>query len=87
MNIETNIVEIYYFADDFSKEYSKMIKNSRLVPDDGKKHRDKPSKQPHVEEITILVAFHLGEFRNLKPIYRIHIRTCTFRYALRRVDS
>lgn len=27
MNIDANIVEIYYFVDDFVKEYSKIIKN------------------------------------------------------------
>ena len=29
MNIDANIVEIYYFVDDFVKEYSKIIKNGR----------------------------------------------------------
>ena len=31
MNIDANIVEIYYFVDDFVKEYSKIIKNKTLV--------------------------------------------------------
>lgn len=42
MNIDANIVEIYYFVDDFVKEYSKIIKNACISSNDGKKHRNKP---------------------------------------------
>ena len=42
MNIDANIVEIYYFVDDFVKKYSKIIKMLVLVQMMAKKHRNKP---------------------------------------------
>ena len=41
MDIDANIVEIYY-VDDFVKEYSKTIKNTCIGSNDVKKHRNKP---------------------------------------------
>lgn len=80
MNIDANIVEIYYFVDDFVKEYSKIIKNACISSNDGKKHRNKPSKLSMAEVITIMITFHLGGFRNLKHYYEFYVKKHLSKY-------
>jgi len=67
--ISTKLVEIFYLADEFCKEFYKVMEGHLLPNDNGKKHRNKPSKLSDAEVITILTAFHLGNFRNLKHFY------------------
>ncbi len=69
MNKSTNLVEIYYFADEFCKEFYKVIEGHRLSDNNGKKKRNKPFKLNDAEVMTILIAFHLGGYRNLKHFY------------------
>ena len=69
MNIRANLVEIYYLADEFCKEFNKVMKGYQISDDSLKKRRNKPSKLNDAEVITILIAFHLGGFRNLKHFY------------------
>jgi len=65
----TNLVEIFYLVDEFCKEFYKVMEGHVLVSNNGKKHRNKPSKLNDAEVITILIAFHLGGYRNLKHFY------------------
>jgi len=69
MNSNVNLVEIFYFTDEFCKEFEKMVRGHQLEQDAGKKHRNKPSRLSDAEVITILIAFHLGGYRNLKHFY------------------
>ncbi len=69
MNSNVNLVEIFYFADEFCKEFDKMVRGHQLEQDTGKKHRNKSSRLSDAEVITILIAFHLGGYRNLKHFY------------------
>jgi len=69
MDNNTKIVEIFYFADDFCKEFNSVIKRSQIAEDNGKKHRNKPYKLSDAEVITIMILFHTGGFRNLKHFY------------------
>lgn len=65
----SKLVEIYCLADDFCKEFYKAMEGHRLSESNGKKSRNKPSKLNDAEVITILIAFHLGGYRNLKHFY------------------
>jgi hypothetical protein len=67
--MKTNLVEIYYLADEFCKEFDKMLKKYQIDENSGKKRRNKPAKLNNAEVITILILFHLGGFRNLKHFY------------------
>lgn len=65
----SNLVEIFCLADEFCKEFYKVVEGHQLTDECGKKRRNKPSKLNDAEVITILIAFHLGGFRNLKHFY------------------
>lgn len=67
--MKPNLVEIYYLADEFCKEFDKMLKTRQIDENSGKKRRNKPAKLNNAEVITILILFHLGGFRNLKHFY------------------
>jgi hypothetical protein len=69
MEIRSKLVEIFYFADEFCREFDKTLDGVRLKSDNSKKSRNKPCKLSDSEVITILIAFHLGGFRNLKYFY------------------
>ncbi len=69
MNNNINLVEIFYIADEFCKKFYKNIEGHILIENNGKKRRNKPSKLNDAEVITILIAFHLGGYRNLKHFY------------------
>lgn len=69
MNNNVNLVEIFYIADEFCKEFYKTMEGHTLTENNAKKRRNKPSKLNDAEVITILIAFHLGGYRNLKHFY------------------
>ena len=69
MNMQANLTEIFYFTDEFCKEFNKTMEGHTLSENTAKKKRNKPSKLSDSEVITILIAFHLGGFRNLKHFY------------------
>lgn len=66
---KAKIVEIFYFADEFCKEYYKVMRGHQLQHEAGKPHRNKPSRLNDAEVITIMILFHLGGFRKLKHYY------------------
>ena len=67
------ITEIYCIADDFCKEFSKEIKKHQILPNDGKRHRNRSFTLSDAEIITIMVCFHYGNFRNLKHFYLFYV--------------
>lgn len=67
--MKTNLVEIYYLADEFCKEFDKMLNTHQIDDNSGKKRRNKPAKLNNAEVITILILFHLGGFRKFKHFY------------------
>lgn len=69
MNNNANLVEIYYLADEFCKEFNKVMEGHLLSNKSGKKQRNRKFKLNDAEVMTILIAFHLGGFRNLKFFY------------------
>lgn len=78
MFIDSKLMDIFYFADEFCKEFDKTFEGVRLKVDNTKKSRKKPCKLSDSEVITILIAFHLGGYRNLKHFYtqyvQVHLR-------------
>ena len=69
MYSNVKLVEIFYFADEFCKEFNKTMRGHQLEEKSAKKRRNKPTKLNDAEVITILIAFHLGGYRNLKHFY------------------
>ncbi len=69
------VTEIYCIADDFCKELAKNNTNLRLEAADGKKHRNRACAMSDSEMITILVCFHMGQFRNFKHFYLNYVAT------------
>lgn len=65
----SKLVEIFCMVDEFCKEFYKVMEGHQIAEDTAKKHRNKPSKLNDAEVITILIAFHLGGYRNLKNFY------------------
>jgi len=63
------ITEIFYFTDEFCKEFEKSISKHSL----GNKPKRKP-KMTQSEVITILVLFHFGAFKNLKHFYKNYVQ-------------
>ena len=71
MNLSKDkVTEIFYFADNFCKEFHKSIE-AHAIEESGKGRRE-PRRKPKMssgEVITIMVLFHYGAFRNLKHFY------------------
>jgi hypothetical protein len=53
------ITEIHCIADDFRKKFSKEIKKHSILPNDGKRHRNRSFAMSDAEIITV---FHLPCF-------------------------
>lgn len=64
------ITEIFYFTDEFCKEFEKSISKHTL----GKKPKRRP-KMNQSEVITILILFHFGAFKNLKHFYINYVQS------------
>jgi len=80
------LVEIFYFADEFCKEYDQVMRGQQLEQKSGKKHRNKPSKLNDAEVITILIAFYLGGYRNLKHFHIHYVQKHLQGYFLKTVS-
>jgi hypothetical protein len=72
--MDTNIVDIFYLADEFCKEFDKATEGHILQKDYGKKSRNRSFRMSDSEVITIMIYFHLGQFRNLKHFYIRYIQ-------------
>ena len=66
MLTKDKITEIYCIADDFCKEFALEIKNHKMLPEDGKKRRNRSCEMSDSEIMTILLLFHFGTFKNFK---------------------
>ena len=52
---DSKVIEIFYMADDFCNFFNETVKKHSI--EDGKKHRNKPSRLSDAEMITILIMF------------------------------
>ena len=67
------VTEIYYLNDEFSKEFDRTFQKHLLKQDNGKRTRNKPNRLSNSEVMTILIAFHLGGYRNLKHFFLFYV--------------
>lgn len=74
MFIDTKLMDIFYITDEFCKEFNKVLEGAQLKADNSKKSRNKPCKLSDSEVITIMIAFHLGGYRNLKHFYTQYVQ-------------
>ncbi len=63
------VPEIFYIIDEFCKEFERVKEGHVLQKVTTKKSRNRQFKLVDSEVITILVLFHLGQYRNLKHFY------------------
>jgi hypothetical protein len=68
------IIEIYCIIDDFNKELFKTVSGHMIDQDNQKKTRNRECKLTDSEVITILLIYHLGQFRNLKHYYLYYVK-------------
>jgi len=62
MNKNANLVEIYYLADEFCKDFYKTMEGHTIKQNNGKKRRNRKFKLNDAEVMTIMIAFHLGGY-------------------------
>jgi len=74
MLIDSKLVDIFFYTDEFCKDFNKTLEGVQLSSDNSKKSRNKPCKLSDAEVITILIAFHLGGYRNLKHFYTQYVQ-------------
>ena len=67
-------MEIYCMANYFCKFFNKTVRKHSFQVSDGKRYRNKPNRMSDAEVITVLVAFHIGEYRYLKQFYLGRVR-------------
>jgi hypothetical protein len=72
--MDANIVDIFYLVDEFCKEFDKAKAGHILQKDCGKKSRKRQFRLSDSEVITIMIYFHLKQFRNLKHFYVNYIQ-------------
>lgn len=66
---QDKITEIFYIIDEFCKEFENARKEHVLTKDCRKKSRNRKFTLDDSEVITILILFHLGNYRCLKHFY------------------
>jgi hypothetical protein len=74
MLISDKITEIFYVVHEFCNEFDKAMDGHIVKTDNSKKHRNRSYKLHDSEVITILIMFHLGQFRNLKHFYTQYVQ-------------
>lgn len=67
--LRDKITEIFVKVDDFCNEFKHEYKKHALAPDASVKKRNRKATLCDSEIITILIAFHGGQFRNFKHFY------------------
>ncbi len=69
---DLHVLQIYSKIDDFCKEISLLFVRGKNLSD-SKKHRQKPSRLSLSEIMTIMVLFHLSNYRDFKHFYLFQI--------------
>lgn len=67
--LRSKITEIFVKVDDFCNEFELEFKKHILSPDSVVKKRNRKATLCDSEIISILIAFHGGQFRNFKHFY------------------
>lgn len=69
------ITEIFFIVHEFCIEFEKAMSGHIVRNNNSKKSRNRSFKLHDSEVITILILFHLGQFRNLKHFYTDYVQT------------
>lgn len=69
---DANIVEIFYYADEFSRAYDRLLEQHSL-PGPGMPKRKRRPKMSDAEVMTLLILFHHSRMRDLKAFYLQHV--------------
>ena len=72
--MHSNLVEIFYLADEFCKEFDRVKSGHILKEDNGKKTRNRQFTMSDSEVITIMIYFHISGYRCMKHFYINHIQ-------------
>src|SRR5215510_1216901 len=72
--MDANLVEIFYFVDEFCKEIEKTMEGHLLPKDPSKKRRKRAFTMSDSEVITIMILFHKSRYRDIKSFYINHIQ-------------
>jgi hypothetical protein len=67
------VTEIFYLSDEFAKEFDMTFQEHLLSDSTPGRHRNKPNSLSKGEIMTILIAFHLSQMRNLKHFYLFYV--------------
>ena len=67
--LEVKITEIFVSVDDFCLHFEQEFKQYQLVHPGNAKKRNRKKSLADSEIISILIAFHGGQFRNFKHFY------------------
>jgi hypothetical protein len=60
--MKDSISDIFFYTDEFCIEYYKVLEGFQLVEETGNRNWYKPCKLLDSEVITIMIAFHLGNY-------------------------
>ena len=79
MITEDKVIELFYMADEYSREFSKVRQKYSLDEgrNDGKRRRNKPNRMSDAEIMVILILFHTGGFRCFKHFYLEYVTSST----------
>jgi hypothetical protein len=73
--LQNKIIEIFVKVDDFCLVFESEIAHKQLNPSSETKTRNRKSGLCDSEIITLLIAFHSGQFRNFKHFYQHYVST------------
>lgn len=69
------ITDIFFVVHEFCNEFKKTVSGHIIKKDIGKKARNRSFSLDDSEVMTILILFHIGQFRNLKHFYTQYVQT------------
>lgn len=67
--IQDKIIEIFINVDDFCKVFEKEIQQNQITSSSKTKKRNRKAGLSESEIITLLIAFHSGQYKNFKHYY------------------
>lgn len=73
MLLQDKITEIFVKADDFCNIFEKEIKPKQIISSPDIQKRNRKTGLCESEIITLLIAFHSGQFKNFKHFYKYYV--------------
>jgi hypothetical protein len=71
---DAKAVEIFYYADESSRQFDRAESGHLLKTDNGKKHRNRKFTMSDSGVMTVLILFHPGHYRDFKAFYTGHVQ-------------